>query len=126
MNLPPSWVEFLSGHGFEALHWSSVGDGRATDREIMQWALDNEYVVFTHDLDFTTLLAVTDANGPSILQLRSQDVLVDAGVPRAVREIVPVVADGDRVLWIPGIAVDAEAAQAGVESPAVHLVLRRR
>jgi len=78
MNLPPSWVEFLSGHGFEALHWSSVGDGRATDSEIMQWALDNEYVVFTHDLDFTTLLAVSDAKGPSIVQLRSQDVLADA------------------------------------------------
>ena len=78
MNLPPSWVEFLSGHGFEALHWSSLGDGRATDSEIMQWALDNGYVVFTHDLDFTTLLAVSDAKGPSIVQLRSQDVLVDA------------------------------------------------
>ena len=78
MNLPPSWVEFLSGHGFEALHWSSVGDGGATDREIMQSALDSEYVDFTHDLDLTTLLAVSDAKGPSIVQRRSQDVLADA------------------------------------------------
>ncbi len=78
MNLPPSWVEFLSVHNFEAVHWSSVGDGRAADSEILDWALDNGYMVFTHDLDFTTLLAITDASGPSVLQLRSQDVLPDA------------------------------------------------
>lgn len=77
MNLPPSWVEFLSEHGTEAVHWSSVGDIRAADSEIMAWALENDYAVFTHDLDFTTLLAVTGASGPSVIQLRSQDVLPD-------------------------------------------------
>jgi len=31
-------------------------------------------VVFTHDLDFGTLLAHTGADGPSVIQLREQDV----------------------------------------------------
>jgi hypothetical protein len=26
MNLPPRWVEFLQHEGFEAVHWSTVGD----------------------------------------------------------------------------------------------------
>ncbi|MBW3665820.1 MAG: tRNA lysidine(34) synthetase TilS [Actinobacteria bacterium] len=52
-----------------------------------------------------------------------QDLLVDAGVPRAVRDLVPVVAIGDRILWVPGIAVDAEAARAGREDPDLHLAV---
>ena len=32
-------------------------------------------MVFTHDLDFGALLAVTDASGPSVIQIRTQDVL---------------------------------------------------
>ena len=41
----------------------------------MDWARANEYVVFTHDLDFGAILAVTRAEGPSVLQVRAQNVL---------------------------------------------------
>lgn len=78
MNLPPSWVEFLSDQGIEAVHWSHVGDGRAPDSEILKWADKHDFTVFTHDLDFTTLLAITGASGPSVIQLRSQDVMPNA------------------------------------------------
>jgi predicted nuclease of predicted toxin-antitoxin system len=40
----------------------------------MQWAKDNGYVVFTHDLDFGTLLYATGATAPSVVQFRMQDV----------------------------------------------------
>ena len=40
----------------------------------MCWAAENRHVVFTHDLDFGILLAHTKANGPSVLQVRTQDV----------------------------------------------------
>lgn len=50
MNLPPIWVEFLSQHGIEVVHWTNVGDKRAPDTEIMLWAAENEHMVFTHDL----------------------------------------------------------------------------
>lgn len=52
-----------------------------------------------------------------------QDVLVDAGVPRLVRDLVPIVALGEQVLWVPGIAVDAAAVAAGVTDPELLLVL---
>ena len=78
MNLSPDWVPVLTGHGWHTQHWSTVGDARATDREIMDWAVANGYVVFTHDLDFGTLLALTHATGPSVVQVRGQDVLPDA------------------------------------------------
>jgi predicted nuclease of predicted toxin-antitoxin system len=78
MNLSPRWVEFLTTRGIEALHWSEVGDPRAPDATVMAWARDNERVLFTHDLDFCALLAMTRAVGPSVIQLRTQDVLPES------------------------------------------------
>lgn len=74
MNLSPAWVETLAEAGFEALHWSAIGDPRAPDRRILKWAGSNGYVVLTHDLDFGAILAVSDASGPSVLQLRTRDI----------------------------------------------------
>ncbi|OFV97568.1 MAG: hypothetical protein A3H28_12630 [Acidobacteria bacterium RIFCSPLOWO2_02_FULL_61_28] len=74
MNLSPLWAAVLDQHGWEAVHWSTIGDPRASDRTILAWALTNEYVVFTHDLDFGALLAATRARGPSVIQVRAQDV----------------------------------------------------
>lgn len=72
MNLSPEWVAALSKQGWAALHWSTLGDPHADDAVIMGWALANSHVVFTHDLDFGTMLALTHARGPSVLQVRSR------------------------------------------------------
>lgn len=37
--------------------------------------MDNSYVILTHDLDFGDILAATGAKAPSVVQVRSQDVL---------------------------------------------------
>jgi predicted nuclease of predicted toxin-antitoxin system len=75
MNLSPTWCHFLTNAGYEVVHWSSIGDAKATDRFITSWAKDNGYTVFTHDLDFGTILAVTNAEGPSVIQVREHNVL---------------------------------------------------
>jgi predicted nuclease of predicted toxin-antitoxin system len=75
MNLSPDWVPVLASKGVAALHWSAVGDARAPDVELMRYARQNDLVVFTHDLDFGTLLALTHADGPSVVQVRTQNVL---------------------------------------------------
>ena len=77
MNLGPAWVETLRAAGWQATHWSSVGDPRAADVEIMSFARDGGWVVFTHDLDFGTILAHTQAGRPSVFQIRAQDVSPD-------------------------------------------------
>ena len=73
MNLSPSWVFALADHGWDAVHWSEVGDPGASDRQIMVWALEHDRVVLTHDLDFGTVLALTQSEGPSVIQVRTQD-----------------------------------------------------
>jgi predicted nuclease of predicted toxin-antitoxin system len=78
MNLAPDWVAILQKSGCEAVHWSQIGNPRAADSEIMAWAKQNSFVVFTHDLDFGTALALTQAEGPSVIQVRTQDVTPSA------------------------------------------------
>ena len=73
MNLTPVWVEYLAGHHIESVHWSSVGNPKADDPEIMEYARANHFVVFTHDLEFGDLLAATQALGPSVIQVRVED-----------------------------------------------------
>ncbi|MFM2313312.1 MAG: hypothetical protein RLZZ04_2588 [Cyanobacteriota bacterium] len=41
----------------------------------MAWAVSNSYMVFTHDLDFGTLLAISEVDTPSVIQVRTQDIL---------------------------------------------------
>jgi predicted nuclease of predicted toxin-antitoxin system len=74
MNLSPVWVSAFAEVGIEAVHWSEIGDPGAADAVLMDWARINSHVVFTHDLDFGTALALTQLNGPSIIQVRTHDV----------------------------------------------------
>ncbi len=86
-------------------------------------------------------LAVAEDTGPLVLRHRRpgdrlalpsgrrrlKDVLIDAGVPRPVRHLWPVVVDADdRVCWVPGIAADRDVLDAGRRRPGALLALRAR
>ena len=78
MNLSTEWIPLLRAAGHQAVHWSEVGDPRAPDMVLMQWSIANGYAVFTHDLDFGTMLAISGVDGPSVLQVRCLNVLAEA------------------------------------------------
>lgn len=78
MNLSPEWVGFLGGLGYEVDHWSHVGNHSAADTEILGWARKRGATVLTNDLDFGRILALTAAVGPSVVQIRNDDLLPDA------------------------------------------------
>ena len=77
MNLSPQWVPVLRKRGWRAVHWSTIGDPGASDKDIMDWARNHRYVVFTHDLDSGTMLALSHEKAPSVLQVRAEDPLPD-------------------------------------------------
>ena len=52
-----------------------------------------------------------------------QDVFVDAGVPRALRDTVPVLTAGERIVWVPGVVADADALADGRAAPYLHLAV---
>ncbi|MFM8732345.1 MAG: DUF5615 family PIN-like protein [Phycisphaerales bacterium] len=70
MNLSPRWAVRFADLGHPAVHWSAVGDPRATDAAILAWARARSHVLVSHDLDFPALLAATGQQGPSVVLLR--------------------------------------------------------
>ena len=97
MNLSPEWVQVFQKYGWTAVHWSTVGKADAEDAVLMRWAETNGHLVFTHDLDFGTLLALTKRKNPSVLQVRSQDVsppYLEKHVVLALRQFEPALAKG--------------------------------
>jgi predicted nuclease of predicted toxin-antitoxin system len=97
MSLPPSWAGVLQGAGWNAVHWSEVGHASASDAEIMKYASAQDFIVLTHDLDFGTLLALTAATGPSVIQVRSPAVLprfIGSTVVSAIRQFEEELARG--------------------------------
>lgn len=71
-------MSLLNDSHIEAEHWSAIGAGAATDATIMSYARVNDFVILTHDLDFSAILAVTQGEKPSVVQIRSEDVRIDA------------------------------------------------
>lgn len=89
MNIAPGLCAKLEAAGHEAIHWSSVGAPNAPDEIIMGHAREHGQVLLTHDLDFGSILAITHAAGPSVVQVRMEDVLSDryvALIAAAVRQ----------------------------------------
>lgn len=71
MNLSPALAADLRAAGFEAEHWSGHGLANSDDTEIMAYAKTHDYVVVTHDLDFSAILAATNGDKPSVIQIRA-------------------------------------------------------
>jgi predicted nuclease of predicted toxin-antitoxin system len=82
VNLAVRWANMLSDRGIEAVHWTALGAATARDSEIMEYSRQNGYAVFTNDLDFSALLALTRASGPSVIQIRAEDTRPEALIDR--------------------------------------------
>lgn len=101
MNLSPAWAPALREAGIEAVHWSAIGPPDAADQMLFAWARENGHVVFTHDLDFGTMLALTGALAPSVFQIRTEDVSPEnlgARAIAALRRFTPELAAGALVV----------------------------
>ena len=97
MNLSPRWVLVLAEAGIEANHWCDLGANDAPDSEIMAFACANDYVVLTHDLDFSAILAATKGTKPSVVQIRADDVSPESigeAVLQALRRMAMELAEG--------------------------------
>jgi predicted nuclease of predicted toxin-antitoxin system len=90
MNLSPRWVTVLAEEGIHAADWGTVGRSNAPDPEIMLYARTNGFIVLTHDLDFGAILAVTQLQKPSVVQIRGAEVspsIIGSAVLRALRQM---------------------------------------
>ena len=72
MNLPPKLADIFTESGIESVHWYNIGLPDAKDIEILSYAKNNDYIVMTCDLDFSTILSITHGQKPSVVQIRTQ------------------------------------------------------
>jgi predicted nuclease of predicted toxin-antitoxin system len=68
--LPRSTVPHLSNAGIEAVHVGEIGFATASDARILDFANQSGSFVVTLDADFHTLLAISGADGPSVIRVR--------------------------------------------------------
>lgn len=68
--LSPKTVSFLRNLGYEAIRVSEAGLPKAKDAEVMKYAIDNNMIVVTADLDFGEILAYTEHKKHSVIILR--------------------------------------------------------
>jgi predicted nuclease of predicted toxin-antitoxin system len=97
LNLSPRWVDALHAAGFDAAHWSTLGPLDAPDTAIMAYAEAGAWIVLTLDLDFGAILAATQGTGPSVVQIRADDVRPEAiggHVIGAIRQMTAVLEQG--------------------------------
>lgn len=78
MNLSPRWVEYLTDAGFEAVPWSTVGPHDPPDTDLVEFAVRENAVILSHDLDFSAILAATQGRKPSVVQLRADNINPEA------------------------------------------------
>lgn len=105
MNLSPGWVAGLQSRGFESVHWSKVGAATAPDREVLSWCAAHGHVLFTHDLDFGAILAASRERSPSVVQLRTENIVPEAmleHVVKALRQVEKELVQGALVTMEPG------------------------
>jgi predicted nuclease of predicted toxin-antitoxin system len=97
MNLSPSWLRILAAQGWEAKHWSSIGEGNEPDSVLLDWARTNRHILLTQDLDFPRILHATQASGPSVVLLRMDNEFDADGIKKvciAMREASPMLESG--------------------------------
>ena len=70
--VPNDTAPLLRSLGYDCTHVTEIGMSKAADEEIVAFALERSAVVVTLDADFHAILAVSGAQGPSVIRMRLQ------------------------------------------------------
>lgn len=70
--LPYSTTQYLKEAGWDVVHAVDLGMERATDRAIIDYARENNCCCITLDADFHSIIAVDNAEKPSVIRIRQE------------------------------------------------------
>jgi predicted nuclease of predicted toxin-antitoxin system len=92
-NLAKSCAAVLRSLGHEAVHVAEIGLTSTDDEDIVAFALRENYIVVTFDLDFSRIVALSKKPFPSIITFRLGEIS-----PREFQEIM--------LLHLPNLSAD--------------------
>ena len=70
--LPRTAAKILATWDWDVVHAADVGLNRATDREIIEYARQQQRFVITLDADFHSIIATENAESPSVVRIRRE------------------------------------------------------
>ena len=70
--LPRSSVKMLNDKGWDVIHTGDVGLSRATDRQLLEYARNENRIIITLDSDFHAILATENVGAPSVIRIRNE------------------------------------------------------
>ena len=70
MPLSPQLASWLSDQQHDAVHASRIGFATSPDEEIFEYAINEERIIITADLDYTRLLAYSRLSRPGLILFR--------------------------------------------------------
>jgi predicted nuclease of predicted toxin-antitoxin system len=80
--VPHDAAALLRTFGYDCTHVGEIGMSKAADKEILVLSAERSAVVVTLDADFHAILAVSGAQGPSVIRMRLHRVWA---LPRSLR-----------------------------------------
>jgi predicted nuclease of predicted toxin-antitoxin system len=86
--VPRDAAALLRSLGHDCIHVGEIGMSKAADEEILAFSLGRNAVVVTLDADFHAIVAVSGAQGPSVIRMRLQGL----GAPEVVEAVGRVLA----------------------------------
>ena len=68
--LPRSAARLLQERGFDVVHTGDCGMAHSSDKDILEFARQQDRVVVTLDSDFHTIMVLSSATCPSVIRIR--------------------------------------------------------
>jgi predicted nuclease of predicted toxin-antitoxin system len=63
-------IDILNSYGHEGIHAYDIGYARSADSKLLDFARREGRIIITSDLDFSRLLALSEAQGPGLILFR--------------------------------------------------------
>jgi predicted nuclease of predicted toxin-antitoxin system len=88
LHIATSTVRFLRQHGHDVVRVTDRLPANASDHQIVDVAIAENWVVLSQDLDFSAIVALSGKTSPSVIQLRLATVRIET-VNAALERILP-------------------------------------
>lgn len=87
-NITPLIKDFFLTHGHQCFDIYETGLSGKKDEEVIEFAIANELIVVTHDLDYGRIISLSGKQFPSVITLRYKKISLEI-IRNSLQQIIP-------------------------------------